>query len=370
MKPLRIVADDKIPFLRGRAEQLGSVKYLPGASIAASDVRDADVLVVRTRTRCNKALLAGSQVKFVATATIGYDHIDTAYLAEAGIGWANCPGCNAASVAQYVENSLLCLEEERNFLLRGKTVGIIGLGHVGSEVFKAVSRLGCRIVCSDPPVEETLDFLRRNTSAEKKISRPEKKISAAENFPFSAENFLPLEQLAREADIVTFHTPLTYTGKCPTYHLANASFFDNLKPGAVLLNTSRGEVVETSALLRALDSGRVGEAVIDTWEDEPCINTDLLRRAFIATPHIAGYSADGKANGTRMALEAVAAFAGRHEMHFDIRLTEASQAGNAAYPPESPLFLYDPRLDSQRLKNSPRDFEKLRGDYPFRRERK
>lgn len=348
---MKIVADDKIPYLHGQAERLGETVYLPGASIRPADVRDADALIVRTRTRCDRALLAGSRVRFIATATIGYDHLDTDYLAEAHIGWANAPGCNAGSVAQYVRNSLLLLHAEGTVRL-GKecTVGIIGAGHVGQAVARALRPYGCRLLLCDPPRSE------QEGGAE----------------------FVPQETIEREADVITFHTPLTHHGPHATFHLADADFFRRLTHRPAVINAARGEVVCTEALRTALRLGQVRTAVIDTWENEPDIDRGLLAAVRLGTPHIAGYSADGKANGTRMALTAVARHFGLSENFGNIRppaLPEGflyfgngnPEAANRNYP-DSPLRLYDPERDSRALKSSPGDFELLRGNYPLRRE--
>lgn len=343
MKPLKLVVDNKIPYIAGQAERLGCVRYIDGAAITADDVRDADALIIRTRTRCNSALLKGSNVQFVATATIGFDHIDTAFMAEANIRWTNCPGCNAPSVAQYVAHSLLLLEEAGKLRLNNCTVGIVGVGHVGRCVDEAVRKLGCRTLLCDPPRAEVEQ----------------------------SDAFVTLDAICRQADVVSFHTPLTHEGRHATWHLANATFFEQLQRQPVIVNSSRGEVVCTEALLQALEKGWVRAAVIDTWENEPHIHRDLLQKAFIATPHIAGYSADGKACGTRMALEAVAQHFGIQQT-FDVQPPQlpADYAYYTEDPrdPLSPLRLYHPFRDSQALKAEPEKFEYLRGHYPLRRE--
>lgn len=336
-RSLRIVADDKIPYLQGQAEHMGTVSYLPGAAISQADVADADVLIVRTRTRCDRALLEGSRVRFVATATIGYDHIDTDYLAEAGIAWANCPGCNASSVGQYVATSLLRLAEAGYVRLDGCCVGIVGVGHVGTAVDRAVQTLRCQTLLCDPP-------------------------RAAAEGP---GGFVSMEEVYERADVITYHVPLVRDGHWPTCHMAD---FQRMKRRPVLINAARGEVVDNMALIAALDSGQVRAAVVDTWEGEPAISLPLLRRVFIGTPHIAGYSADGKATATRMALEAVA----RH-FGFDIRFDIQPPALPADIVPAADPFvrmlqLYDPLTDTARLKAEPGRFEYLRGHYPLRRE--
>ena len=337
---MKLVIDDKIPYIRGAAEQLGDTRYLPGAAIGPADVADADALIVRTRTRCDRRLLEGSRVRFIATATIGYDHLDTAWLEAAGIGWANCPGCNAGSVAQYVESSLILLRRAGLLPARGGVLGVVGVGHVGSKVAAVGRRMGFEVLPCDPPRQER-----------------------------EGGRFWSLEELAERADAITFHTPLTCDGPHATFHLADASFFSRLARRPVVMNSGRGEAVDTAALLAALREGRVRAAVVDTWENEPDIDRELLRRAFIATPHVAGYSADGKATGTRMALEAVARHFGLPAA-FDIRPPRLPEGLVPASDPEDrKLQLYNPLDDTRRLKAAPECFEQLRGNYPLRRER-
>ena len=342
---MKLIIDDKIPFIQGQAEKLGEAIYLPGAKITPEDVREADVLITRTRTLCNKALLEGSKVKFIATATIGYDHLDVDYLREAGISWTNCPGCNATSVAQYVETSLLLLEQEGKVNLADCTVGVIGVGNVGRRVVERLEGMGCRVLLNDPPrAEREAEFNRCAAS---------------------------LQDLQEQCDVITIHTPLVTDGAHPTLHLINTAFLQGLKRRPVPINAGRGEVVDGVALSQALDNNLVSAAVIDTWENEPSIDRDLLRKVFLGTPHIAGYSADGKANGTRMALEAVAHYFNK-EVSFEVN-APALPAGYSYYPEmavatDSPLRLYNPLRDSEALKAAPENFEKLRGDYPLRRE--
>lgn len=342
---MHLVIDDKIPYIREAAARLGEATYLPGAAITAADVRSADALIIRTRTRCDEALLGGSSVQFVATATIGHDHIDTAFMQRAGIGWTNCPGCNAGSVAQYVACSLLLLRREGLLPpLRDCVVGIVGVGHVGRRVEDLLHRMGCRVLRCDPP-------------------RAERE---------GCEGFVSLDEVARRADVVTLHTPLTTQGPHATFHMADAAFFAALRRRPVFINSSRGEVVDTPALLQAIRLGHVGPTVIDTWEDEPCISRELLRLAHIATPHIAGYSADGKARGTQMALSAVARHFGLAP-DFDIAPPPlpadfCALPGGDARPLSEPLGWYDPRRDTEALRLHPEAFERLRGNYPLRRE--
>lgn len=333
---MKVVVDDKIPYIREAIACVADeVVYLPGSSITAMDVRDADALIVRTRTRCDRHLLADSSVQFVATATIGFDHLDTGFLREAGISWTNCPGCNASSVAQYLETSLLLLQQERSLPLSHSTLGVVGVGHVGTLVAEVGRRLGMQVLLCDPPRAER-----------------------------GEAGFSSLEELMQSADVISFHTPLVYGGNHPTFHMADKTFFHALARKPIIINTSRGEVVDGKALLAALNEGLVRDAVIDVWENEPDIDLALLERVYLGTPHIAGYSADGKANATRMVLEALCAHF--KLPHGDFGITppplpvKVSSIG--------PLALYDPRRDSRALKSAPNKFEYFRGNYPLRRE--
>ncbi len=337
---MKIVIDNKIPFVRGIPESLGfETVYLPGSEISAADVRDADALMVRTRTRCDAALFEGSAVKFIVTATIGFDHIDTGYLREAGIAWTNCPGCNAASVGQYFECCMIVLARRGIIDLGHCTVGIVGVGHVGREVALACRRLGCLALLNDPP---------RGDAGEK--------------------GFVSLDEIRRRCDVITFHVPLTRSGKYPTYHIADEGFFANLQKTPVVVNASRGEVVDNAAWVKSLDGGTTRAAVVDTWENEPRINRHLLYRAAIATPHIAGYSTDGKANATHMSLTALCQFFGLEPAFEIIPPPLPREMQPSADIRERALQLYDPMRDSEALKLQPDKFEWLRGSYPLRRE--
>lgn len=340
---MKVLVDDKIPYIQGQIERLADeVVYMPGAKMTAADVRDADALIVRTRTHCNEALLKGSKVGFIATATIGFDHLDTAYLDKAGIAWTNCPGCNATSVAQYVHSCLLLLQKERGMKLQECTLGIIGVGNVGSAVWEKCKPLVGRVLLNDPPRAER----EGNTKVQ----------------------FSSLEQLMQECDILTIHTPLVVDGKYPSFHLADDAFLHSLPRRPVLINCGRGEVVDNAALEAALDDGRLRDAIIDTWEDEPAIRLTLLNKVYIGTPHVAGYSADGKANATRMSLQALARWMGKEGMTFTVQPPQLPQLPDASTGEELALQLYDPRQDSERLKQAPEKFEWLRGNYPLRRE--
>ena len=342
---IHIVADSKIPFLRGLLEPYAQVSYYEPNEITNSVVRDADILLVSTRTRVDKRLLNGSRCRFVGTATIGYDHIDTQYCDENGIRWQNAPGCNAISVGQYILASILLWARSKNRNIPELTIGIIGVGHVGSVVEKYCRAMGMKILLNDPP--------RAAVEGEK--------------------NFVSLDEIAAKADIITFHTPLTMQGEYATCHLGSAAFFDSLQRSPLIINSARGAVVDNYALLRALNTEKVCDAVMDCWEGEPRLNTALMFASFIATPHIAGYSSDGKANATRMIVEAVA-----KELGVSIDTSEIvpptppvstlALARNSDPIATAVLSSYTPLFESRNLKRQPYDFEKLRNTYGIRRE--
>ncbi len=279
---IKIVADNKIPFLKGVLEKYARVVYFPGREITRQHLAGADALIIRTRTRCNERLLEGTPVKYIATATIGHDHIDANYCRSRGISWSNAPGCNSGSVMQYAASALAYIREKNGRGFGDLTIGIVGVGHVGRKVEKLARTLGMKVLLSDPP-----------------RAREE-----------GDDGFEPLDGLLRASDIVTMHVPLNREGADRTLHLVNGWFFGRMKRGSWFINTSRGEVVNTLSLIGALESGKLAGTVIDVWENEPYIDRDLLALADIATPHIAGYSLDGKANGTAQSVRAVSEFFG------------------------------------------------------------
>lgn len=247
---MKIIIDDKIPYIRGAFEPVAEVVYLPGAKTTPDVVKDADAIVTRTRTICNEHLLKDSTVKFIATATIGYDHIDTDYCDAAGIRWTNAPGCNSKSVEQYIASTLMVLAETKGWKLSEKTIGVVGVGNVGSKVARVCEILGMRVLLNDPPRER------------------------AEG----SEGFVSLETIQREADIITLHVPLNMKGEDATFHLANDTFLNALVQKPVLINSCRGEVTETQAVKRALDKGLISDFVCDCWEDEPDLDLELLAK--------------------------------------------------------------------------------------------
>jgi erythronate-4-phosphate dehydrogenase len=275
--PPSIVVDENIPYAFESFGRIGTVRILPGRHISAADVSGADILIVRSVTRVDEQLLAGSRVRFVGTATIGCDHVDLEYLAANGIGFASAPGSNANSVAEYVVAALLRSARARNTSLDGSTIAIVGVGNVGSRVAAKAEALGMRCLLNDPP--------RRRQTGD--------------------PVFVPLEDAIARADYATLHVPLERRGPDATVGMAGSRFFDTIRPGAVFLNTSRGAAVDEAALALALDSTRVSQAILDVWQNEPDIDPAIVRRAFIGTPHIAGYSYDGKVAATLMLYSAV-----------------------------------------------------------------
>lgn len=278
-----VVADQNIPQVEEAFASLGEVRLVEGRSLSPEAIRDADVLLVRSVTRVGEALLAGSKVRFVGTATIGTDHLDQDFLRDAGIAWTSAAGSNANSVAEYVIAAILTVAGRRNRDLADKTLGIVGQGNIGSRLARLAPALGMRVLANDPPLERS-------------------KVPG---------NWMNLPELLADADFVTCHVPLIRSGQDKTVHLIGPRELAQMKPEAVLVNTSRGPVVDNSALLESLDKGQIGGAVLDVWEGEPDIRCDLLERVDLGTPHIAGYSIDGKLNGTVLMLRAVCRDLGR-----------------------------------------------------------
>lgn len=347
---MKFVIDDKIPYIRGVLEPFADVEYIPGAAISRDDIHDADGLIIRTRTRCNKQLLEGSSVKFIATATIGFDHIDTDYCHQAGIQWTNAPGCNAESVNQYIASALSHWSAAKKIPLAGKTIGIIGAGNVGSKVARTAEILGLNVLLNDPP-----------------RARKEGK-----------DGFVELNQVLEEANIISLHVPLNLKGIDKTFHLTDKEFINKWKKADLLINTCRGEVMDTTNVNIDLKEGKIGDCIIDCWENEPAIDTELLDNCLIGTPHIAGYSRDGKANGTAQCIHAISKY-------FNIDLNfwypdeieapfiptillngDGLNAGEIFH--EAIQSSYAINHDDKALRSNPANFEKLRGDYPVRRE--
>lgn len=284
--PLRLLVDANVPFAEEAFGAFGRVRLAPGQEITPETTAEADVLLVRSVTRVDEGLLDGSPVRFVGSATIGTDHVDLDYLRSRGIPFAHAPGSNAPSVVEYVLAALLVMYTERDAVLRNETVGVVGCGHVGGALAVRLRALGLRVLRNDPPLAERAE---------------------AEGRP---HDFVPLATVLAESDAVTLHPPLTRSGPHPTHHLMGADELAAMRPHALLVNASRGAVVDNAALRDALEAGRIGGAALDVWENEPTPDPDLLRLAGLATPHIAGYSFDGKVTGTAMLHDALADWLG------------------------------------------------------------
>ncbi|MFZ4521278.1 MAG: 4-phosphoerythronate dehydrogenase PdxB [Bacteroidales bacterium] len=347
---ITVIADDKIPFLKGALEPYASVRYMDGREIDAAAVKHADALLVRTRTHCNKALLAGSNVKFIATATIGFDHIDTGFCDENSIEWVNAPGCNAASVQQYIASVLANMATRHGFPLAGKTIGIIGAGHVGRRIESLASLLGLKVLLNDPP------RARNEGSA----------------------GFVSLEKLLSDSDIVTLHVPLNKTGRDQTHHMINEDSIRILRDGAWLINSARGEVVNGKHLRAALSAGKFSGVALDVWENEPSVDLQLLKKVVIATPHIAGYSTDGKRNGTVQVVRDFGRFFGFPLSEWEpvdipaplltVISVDCQDQSMEKILCTVILQTYNVTEDDVRFRSHPADFEMQRGNYPVRRE--
>jgi erythronate-4-phosphate dehydrogenase len=322
---MQIIIDKGIPFLQGVFPSEIEVKFLPPEEITADSVRKADALFVRTRTRINKELLHGSQVRFVATATIGFDHIDQDYCREAGIHWVSCPGCNAQAVCDYVEEAIASFNSSpsRGRSGGGFTIGIIGYGHVGKLVAQMAQKNGYRVLLSDPPLG----------------------IGA------------PLREIAPQCDVLTFHTPLTYDGEYPTYHLCNANILHLCKPNTLIINAARGGVIDEYALYAQLSTINCQlSTAIDCWENEPQLNQALLEKVDLASFHIAGYSVEGKMRASEMCLQAFCEF-------FSLPILSINKKLVPLQGDSAPGWLQ--RISNQ-LKAAPEHFEQLRKAYPLR----
>ena len=355
-KPLNILAGENIPYLKEAVEGLGTMTISPGRAITSADLQDTQILLIRSITPVDEKLLRGTPVEFVGSASAGIDHMNIAYLQSRNIKFASASGSNANSVAEYVMVALLLLAKQRNFELKGKTIGIVGVGNVGKLVKAKAEALGMHPILHDPPLAETSQIDHRS-----------------------------LEETLN-CDVVTLHTPLTTDGPYPTYHLLNEQTFKWLKPSTIFINAARGEVVDSFALLDAITHQRIGPTIIDVWEHEPDINWDLFQVATLGTPHIAGHSLDGKANGTFMIYAALC----KH-----LRIEPIWNPARSLPSPTLPIIdvanssqsdqeqvreiirkIYDIESDYQRMKEllllssdkRPAQFDALRKNYPVRRE--
>ena len=332
---MKVIIDSHIPHIQGLIEPYAQVEYLEPDGITHETVKDADTLIIRTRTRCNADLLDKSSVRFIGSATIGTDHIDLDYCAAHGITVRNAPGCNAPAVAQWVFCAIAAWMRQRGITTTdGITLGVVGVGHIGSIVARWGKQLGLNILLNDPP--------RENRDGSFDVI------------------FSPLEQLQRQCDIITFHTPLTRDGQWPTWHLCDQAFLDGLTRCRLLLNAARGPIADNDALL-----GWQGDIALDCWENEPDISPALLEKAIVATPHIAGYSLQGKQRGTAMMLVALNEHFG---WNIPIPMIAAPATGATRVTLKGIAASYDIMTDTARLKTSPTTFETQRNNYPHRQE--
>ncbi|WP_053214266.1 4-phosphoerythronate dehydrogenase PdxB [Pseudomonas sp. Q12-87] len=351
-----IVADENIPLLDAFFQGFGEIRRVPGRGIDRAMVEQADVLLVRSVSQVNRALLEGSKVRFVGTCTIGTDHLDLDYFAEAGIRWASAPGCNARGVVDYVLGSLMTLAEIEGVDLRQRTFGVVGAGQVGGRLIEVLKALGWAVKICDPPRQ------------------------AAEG-----GEYVSLEQIIEQCDVISLHTPLTRDGDQPTWHLFDEERLNRLKPGTWLINAARGPVIDNAALREVLLEREDLQAVLDVWEQEPTVDVDLADLCVIATPHIAGYSLDGRQRGTAQIYEALCGFLQRPvEVSLGDLLPKPWLGGitlNAATDPAWALAalcrsVYDPRRDDADFRRSlvgtvseqRGAFDALRKHYPPRRE--
>jgi erythronate-4-phosphate dehydrogenase len=345
---MKIVADHKIPFLEGVFEPYGEVVYLPGDKIKKAQLKDSDALLTRSITQCNSELLEGTSVKLIASATIGDDHIDKEFCLSNNIKWTTAQGCNANAVVQYFTSALLSVSKKAGFVLKDKTIGIIGVGNIGSKVEKVCRAMGMKVLLNDPPRE-----------------RIEGKM-----------NFSDLDIIQREADIITLHVPLTYGGVDKTFHLLDPTFVEKLSKPVILFNTSRGPVTDSEALKYGKEQGKITHAILDVWEGEPHIDPEVLELATIGTPHIAGYSIEGKAKATEMVVQSVCEFfylplknwkpdlgLKNEILEIDLKDLNKQQSLQKVF-----RAVYDIHKDDELLRKNPSDFERVRGSYVFRRE--
>lgn len=354
MSELTIIADENIPALEQYFAGVGKIWTLSGRSINSEDVHSADILLVRSVTRVDRELLQNSSVRFVGSATIGTDHLDVDYLAERGIAWSNAPGTNARSVVEYVVSALCELELVGDLLAGRKQIGIVGMGNVGGRLYQQLDALGIRCVAYDP-------------------------LMSQDRWPVLTDFDTVLD-----SDVLCLHTPLTTSGVAPSWHLFDQQRLSRLRPNIVLINAGRGAVIDNTALHRLLLQRNDLGVVLDVWENEPGIDRALMNQVALATPHIAGYSFDGKLAGTRMLAERCRQWLGRDlssvpkdEKLDGIELKIAGGDTVAAIITQAIKQCYDIRADDQRMReqigeasnqNAGRVFDGLRKAYPQRRE--
>lgn len=337
---MKITIDSAIPFITGVFEPYAEVQYLAGERFDTASVRDSDALIIRTRTKCNATLLDGSKVRMIATATIGYDHIDLDYCRAYDIEVATAAGCNSRGVLQWVAAALKSVCERDGNRPSDHCLGIVGVGNIGRLVEVYGRRWGFEVVCCDPPRQRA-----------------------------EGGDFRTIDEVAQRCDIITFHVPLIREGEDRTLHLAGEQFFSQLQHNAIILNASRGEVVDNSLLSRTIAEGRCS-AYLDVWENEPQIDRELLSQVVAATPHVAGYSAQGKANATAMSVQAVARKFGLPlEDYFPSEVERVTSRPITWEEMCATIDSYcDLEAESRPLRERPDHFEQLRNEYRYREE--
>jgi erythronate-4-phosphate dehydrogenase len=347
---MKVVIDGRIPFIKGMLESFADVSYISGADITKDHIKDADALIVRTRTRVDKELLSGSSLSFVGTTTIGTDHIDTGWCKANGIKVVSAPGSNSGSVAQYIASAIVLLQKDFSLIPENSTIGVVGVGNVGNKVASLAKTLGYNILLNDPPRART-----ENTDL-----------------------FVSLEELVRASDIITLHVPLTHKGKDKTHHLIKTELLNQSKSGSILINTSRGDVIKEEDLMKQIENKRISATVLDVWNKEPDISLELLRRCYMATPHIAGYSVEGKLNATNMILQNFADFFGivlptlsTDDLPIPINrdiVIDSTVKSDSEIISEAILHSYSIVKDHKLLLADPLKFEQIRNSYGIRRE--
>ncbi len=348
---MKITADENIIFAEEAFSNLGEIELLPGREISNVNLKNTDVLIVRSVTQVNEELLKDTNVKFVGTATIGDDHIDKNYLNERNIFFTNAKGCNAQAVTEYIFSAVSHLAFYKGITLSGRSIGIIGVGNIGRRAVKFAEALGMRVIKNDPPLQSES----------------------------GSDEFAPLEDALR-ADIVTFHVPLNIGGQYNTFHLLNECNLNLINPGAILINASRGAVIDNNALKNYLRKNKKFYTVLDVWENEPAIDLELLNLIDIATPHVAGYSYEGKVNGTVMIYEAVCEFFNKEKtwqptiLKVDNNIVKLKSGTLEQQLYDIFSFVYPITKDDTRMRELPESgepgelFDKLRKEYPLRRE--
>ncbi len=382
---MKIVIDKHIPYIEGIFDTIAEVVYCEGKAIIPDVIKDADALIVRTRTQCDENLLRGSKVKYIGTATAGTDHVDHMYCDENEIAFQSAEGCNASSVRQYVASVIAKWAKVNNITdLRNKTIGIVGYGNIGTQITELGEQLGMKVMVNDPILQSMDDMTDEISSILESTLKKNNAITnnatkAITEFMELANNnnqmtWYSLQDIAQNADIITFHTPLTTDDEFPTYHLCDERLFETMEKKPLIINAARGGIIDEDALKDAIDNKKVSFVAIDCWENEPEIDLELLSIVNIATPHIAGYSADGKFNATKIIVEDLI-----EHFNLDIKFENSiknslSEMKTVHCSNENILdeFIksYNIDEDSISLKENPDNFEKFRQAYRVRREQK